>query len=296
MKKYRLIAIIITLLASTCNVYAKDKNSPEKKTVKVHKVVATEIYDTYKYPVSVESKHEREIYSEINGVVHDIHVTVGEWVKKDAVLMHLKPIGPEFAELTIKSSLAGQVTQIAKKTGSHVKKDELLIHIVDPKDLTIKIEIPEAELALLSVQQAGEAKFRSITMALPIVVTGISSLIEQTTGTATGQLDWDGPNFKNDEINLINKHVYPGMLGMVTFKVNQRNGITIPSQALLHEKSEDKVRLVKNGKASKKIIKLGKHLDGGMIEVTDGLQVGDMVVSSTGKYVKENEEVLVEGN
>jgi len=279
--------LVVLILALTLNVYAEDKNIPEKKTVKVHEVVATEIYDTYKYPVSVESRHEREIYSEINGVVHDIHVTVGEWVKKDAELMHLKPIGPEFTELTIKSPMAGQVTQVAKKIGSHVKKDEFLIHIVDPKDLTIKIEIPEAELALLTVRQAGEAKFRSIVLALPVIVTGISSLIDQTTGTATGQLDWDVLNFKNGEQNLINQQVYPGMLGMVTFKLNKRNGITMPSQALLHEKNKDKVRLIKNGKASKKIITLGKHLDGGIVEVTDGLQVGDIVVRSTGKYIKE---------
>ena len=297
---FRLIlkSIIALALIFSTNVYAAaDKAATEeKKTVKVYKVQTTEIYDIYKYPVVLEAKYERDLYSEITGFVHDIHVTVGEWVKKDETLMHLKPTGVFYTDeaFTVKSPINGQITHIDKKIGSHIKPGDLLIHIVEPNDLTIKIEVPQAELGLLRVKQQGEAKFRVIPNFLPIIVTGISSLIDQATGTSTGQLDWDKQNFKADELDLIKKHIYPGMLGYVTFKLNKRTGIKIPSQAILHEKEVDKVRIVKAGKAIRQIIKTGKHLEAGFIEITDGLQIDDAVIVTTGKYIKENEEVLIQ--
>ncbi len=292
----KLIVFISIIFGMNISVYADDKTTPEKKTVKVYTVTTTEIYDTYKYPVTVEPRHERGMYSEITGFVHNIYVNVGAFVKKDEILLQLKPteVGRTEQPFIIKSPMDGQITNVAKKIGSHVKPGELLIHIVDPSDLTIKIEIPEAELTLLQVKQQGEAKFRAVVEAIPVIVTGVSSLIDQTTGTATGQLDWDNQNFKADELNLIKKQIYPGMLGVVTFKLNQRMAIKIPSKSILHEKEVEKVRLVKDGKVTRNIVKIGKHFDGGFVEINDGLNVGDVVVVTTGKYIKENEEVVIE--
>lgn len=288
---YLLIAI---MLATSLNTYAADVISPDKKVVKVYKVTTAEVCDLYKYPVIVEPKYARDMYPEVTGYVQNIYVTVGSWVKKDSNLMQLKPTELGTEAFIIKSPMEGQVTQITKKIGSHVKPDDLLLQIVDPNELTIKIEIPQAELGILQVSQQGEAQFHTIPVQLPVVIMGVSSYVDPATGTATGQLDWDKKNLQSDLRQEIKLHLYPGMLGYVTFKVNKRQGMTIPVQAVLREKNATKVRLVKDGKATRVIVKLGKRLAGGLQEVIDGLQPGDDVVVSTNKYIRENEEVVVQ--
>ena len=289
----KLIAFIFLILS--LSVYAADEPAKEKKVVKVYKVTTTEIYDVYKYPVTIEPKSEREMYAEITGFVQNIYVTVGAAVKKDDKLMQLKPTDPRFTNiLMIKSPLDGQVTQVAKKIGSHVKADDLLIQVVDPTELTIKIEIPQAELGLLQVAEQGDAQFRTIPDVLPVVIIGVSTFVDQATGTSTGQLDWDHKGIKPGVAQLIKKHIYPGMLGYVTFKLNRRQAMVVPNQSIKHEKGETKVRLVKDGKSVRTTIKLGKHLDGGMNEVTAGLESGDLVIVTTNKYIKENEEITIQ--
>ena len=289
------VATLLLCLLTTTLVAAKD-TTVEKKTVKAQKVVINEIFDTYKYPVVIEPKYERGMYAEFNGFVQDIYVNVGSMVTTNTSLMDLKATDPGRTSqaLTMKSPMSGQITQVGKKIGSYVKTGDLLVHIVDPNNFSIKIEVPQAELALLADKPPGEAEFRGVDGHLPVVVIGVSALIDPATGTASGQLDWDKKNFKANEARLIHQHIYPGMLGYVTFKLHYRKGILIPSRAILYEKQQAKVRIVKDGKANKVIVKLGKLLAGGQQEIIAGLQVGDMVVVATGKYVRENEDVLLE--
>ena len=287
------ITLIIFIILSF-NIWAKEELA-EKKTVTVHKVSISKIHDIYKYPVVVEPKYEREIYSEIRGYVENIYVTVGNLVKKGDILMDLKPTGPGYTEkaFIIKSPIDGQVARLDKKVGSYIKPDDLLLHIVEVNDLDLKIAIPQAELKLLSTKQKGAVEFRNSNIALPIIISGISQVVDQTTGTATGKLNWDSNSFNVEQSQMIKTDIYPGMLGYAIFKLNKRDGVVIPTKAIFYEKNEKKIRLVRDNKSIRKTIKLGKQLEGGLTEVLDGLQDGDLVVVSTSQYLKENEKVLV---
>lgn len=292
---YKLFTFFVLLLFNL-NLLAINVVEPDKKSVKVNKIVTTEIYDVYKYPVSVEPKYEREMYADITGFVQNIYVSVGEWVKKDTILMQLKPIGPGYTDkaFDIKSPFNGQITKIAKKIGSHIKPNDLLLQVMEPTILILKIEIPQAELKLLTVAQQGEAEFRTTEQVLPVIVTGISSFVEPTTGTATGQLDWDHTKLTPALTNIIKQNIYPGMLGYVAFKLNKRHGIIVPNQAIFVDGEDNKVRIVKDGKSMRVKVQLGKRLDNGTSEVIAGLATGDLVIVTTAKYLRENEKVTVQ--
>lgn len=296
MKYVSKLAIILLLFLNNLAGLAVTADIQHKKSVKVYKVVTTKIYDSYKYPVSVEPKYEREMYADITGYVQDIYVAVGEWVQPGALLMQLKPTGPGYTDkaFTINSPLAGQVTKVAKKIGSHVKPDDFLLQVLEPTILILKIEIPQTELKLLTVKQKGKAQFRTMEEAIPVIVTGISSFVDPSTGTATGQLAWDLPKLSIALENLIKHNIYPGMLGYVTFKLNKRQGITVPNSAIFLDREANKVRLVRNGKVAKIKITRGKRLDDGTSEVIAGLMPGDLVIVTTAKYLRENEEVVIE--
>lgn len=288
--------VVVLLLTFSLNLFAEAAHKQDKKAVKVYKAAVTEIYDLYKYPVSIEPKYEREMYADITGCVQNIYVSVGEWVEKGTILVQLKPTGPGYTEkaFDVKSTINGQIIKVAKKIGSHVKPDDLLLQIVDPSILILKIEIPQSELKLLHVAQQGEAQFRTVDQLLSVIITGVSSFVEPTTGTATGQLDWDRKNFSPASEKLIKQNIYPGMLGYVTFKLNKRQSMVVPNQAIFSDRKENKVRIVKNGKSIRVKVKLGKRLDDDMSEIVAGLIPGDLVIVTTAKYIKENEEVTIQ--
>ena len=287
--KQILFAII---LASTV---AKQALSKDLATVKVAELKSEELFDLYAYPVSLESKKESQVYSEITGVIKDLKVKIGQHVKAGDPLLLLQHTRPEYsyAPFHLKSPIEGTVAAIYKKTGARVQEGDLLLHIVNKKELGLFFEIPEAELNLLKKGLAAELEFRLIKEKIPVKISGVSPLIDPKSGTAKAELEWDQNKLKNSLKNEIKSKLYPGMIGRAIFKLNFRHGISIPKEAVSFEKQQHFVRTVLNQKVVKKAVTLGKEKQD-RVEVTSGLMLGEIIIVSRNKYLKENEEVKIE--
>lgn len=267
-------------------------NAEEIPSVKVLKAETKELYESYFYPASLEARQESEIYSEIDGVIKETRVKIGQNVKPGQVLMILRQSKPDYsyAPFQVKSPISGSVASIAKKVGSPVKQQEALLHIVNHDELTIKFEIPEAELAILKPGLAGELLFKRVDAPIPVHISGISPILNTSTGTASGELVWDDQKGKTAKLR---KNFLPGMVGRVSFKVNFRKGISIPKTALIFEKKTHGVRVVEGDKVFKKQVKIGKET-GDQVEIVEGLKEGDLVVTSRNRYLKEGEVVKID--
>jgi len=269
---------------------------PEKlPIVKVAEVKSEELFDLYVYPVSLQSKQESEVYSEIIGVIKDVKVKIGQKVKVGDPLVLLQHTQPGYSEAAfrIKSPIAGTVADIFKKTGARVQKGEKLIHVVNRHDISIKFEIPEAELSLLKRGLSGLTEFRLIKEKLPVKITGVSPLVNPMSGTAKGELDWSQDKISDALKNEIKTKLFPGMIGRAQFKLNFRKGISIPKESVTFEKQQHFVRTVLNNKVAKKRVTLGKEIQG-RVEITNGLSLGEVIIVSRSKYLKENEKVKIE--
>jgi len=267
----------------------------EAPTVKVAEAQIQELYDLYIYPVSLESKKESEVYSEIVGVIKEIKVEIGQTVTSGEPLLKLQHTQPEYsyAPFSVKSPIDGTVAAISKKTGSRVQQGDLLIHVVNRKDLEMIFEVPESELNLLKKGTKGEIEFRVINGKVPIEIKGISPLVKPMSGTALGKLTMTEAELSEEVKSRIRSKLYPGMIGRAKFKLNFRQGIAIPKEAVTFEKQKHMVRTIVNNKVIKKEITIGKEIDL-LVEVTTGLAPGDTVVVSRSKYLKENEEVKID--
>ncbi len=260
--------------------------------VVVLKAESKELFDSYYYPVVLQARQESEIYSEIEGIIKETKVKIGQRVKVGQVLMVLRQAKPEFsyAPFLVKSPIEGTVAEILKKVGSPVKLSESLIHVVNYDDLTMTFEIPEAEVQILKTGMGGEVQFKHLEKPLHVSISGISPLLNSTTGTAKAELVW---NDKTVHSASLRKYFLPGMIGRAVFKVNFRKGISIPKTALFSEKKGYSVRIVEVDKIYKKSVKIGRdHAES--IEILEGIKDGDLVVVNRNKYLKDGEQVKVD--
>ena len=287
MRHFLFCCLLIGELYSPSHVLAEDLPS-----VKVLKVSLSELYESYFYPVVLEARQESEISSEIDGIVKELKVKIGQSVQAGQVLMLLQQSKPgfSFAPFPIKSSITGTVAAVFKKSGSSVKTGDPLVQVVNHDELSLKFEIPEAELSLLKAGLSGEVRFKQAESPFPILISGISPILNLATGTASGELVWDD---KKADTHKLRKSFLPGMVGRASFKINFRKGLSIPKLAVFFEKQSYAVRLVQGDKIVKKSIKIGKeHTD--QVEILDGLKEGDLVVISRNKYLKDGETVKVD--
>ncbi|MDX5348254.1 MAG: efflux RND transporter periplasmic adaptor subunit, partial [Hymenobacteraceae bacterium] len=92
-----------------------------------------------------------------------------------------------------------------------------------------------------------------------------------------------------------NQNVLPGSFVRVEVPLKEMpDAILIPTEAVMPELNGHKVFVVQNGKAQAKQVKIGFRSDR-LIQITEGLQPGDSVISSGILQVKPGADVVVQG-
>lgn len=179
----------------------------------------------------------------------------------------------------IRSPINGTVTQRLDvvKVGNTVtpvggvieSADSSLFVVEDLDTLMLRVNVPERELAKLSVGQTAELSFDavpgrtfagSISLISPYVNADTATFPVRIRVTETGGL------------------LRPGMFARVAIVYERKpDALQIPRTALLDSDGPPKVFVISGGKAAERAVKLGLS-NGAWIEVTDGLQDGDQVV------------------
>ncbi len=270
-------------------------NTEDRPTVKVLAVKLKDLFDTYYYPAVLETREESEVAAEIDGIIKESKVKIGQRVEANTTLFVLRQTKPDYAfsPFIVKSPISGTIAKILKKVGATVKIGEPLIHIVNHDNLAIKIEVPEAEVHFLKSGLSGEIQFRYSDSPLPILMSGLSPILSSRTGTSSGEVIWDErQTWQQDKLQLRKKFL-PGMVGRVIFKINARKAISIPKNAVIFEKQSHMVRIIQDEKVLRKPIKIGKEYTE-QVEILSGLNEGDLVVITRNKYLKDGELVKID--
>ncbi len=179
----------------------------------------------------------------------------------------------------IRSPINGTVTQRLDvvKVGNTVtpvggvieSADSSLFVVEDLDTLMLRVNVPERELAKLSVGQVAELRFDAvpdrtftgkISLISPYVNADTATFAARIRVTETGGL------------------LRPGMFARVAIVYERKpDALQIPRTALLDGDGPPKVFVVKDGKADERAVKLGLT-NGAWIEVTDGLKDGEQVI------------------
>ena len=179
----------------------------------------------------------------------------------------------------IRSPIRGTVTQrldIVKvgntvtPVGGVIESAESSLFVVeDLETLMLRVNVPERELAKLSVGQPAELSFDAVpSRAFKGEISLISPYVNANTATFPVRI----------RVTETGGLLRPGMFARVAIIYERKpDALQIPRTALLDGDGPPKVFVVKDGKAAERAVKLGLS-SGAWIEVTEGLRDGDQVV------------------
>ncbi|MGQ0384643.1 MAG: efflux RND transporter periplasmic adaptor subunit [Gammaproteobacteria bacterium] len=179
----------------------------------------------------------------------------------------------------IRSPISGTVTQRLDvvKVGNTVtpvggvieSADSSLFVVEDLDTLMLRVNVPERELAKLSVGQPAELSFDAVpgrSFAGKIAL--ISPYIDAQTATFPVRI----------RVTTSDGLLRPGMFARVAIVYERKpDALQIPRTALLDGDGPPKVFVVQDGKAAERSVQLGLS-NGAMIEVVAGLKDGEQVV------------------
>lgn len=179
----------------------------------------------------------------------------------------------------IRSPIAGTVTQRLDvvKVGNTVtpvggvidSADSSLFVVEDLDSLILRVNVPERELAKLSVGQLAELAFDAVPgRSFQGQIALISPYINAQTATFEVRIR------VTETAGLLR----PGMFARVAIVYERKpDALQIPRTALLDGDGPPKVFVVQDGKAAERAVELGLS-NGAMIEVVSGLKDGEQVV------------------
>jgi HlyD family secretion protein len=175
------------------------------------------------------------------------------------------------------------VTSIEVTVGSRVAQGAKLATVIDPSKLKILIEVAVSDMLAMKRGMEGELRLSGEEKGFPVKVVGLSPFADPATGTASAELALiDGKNTA--------PKLPPGMVGMVSFKAREHQGMEVPDSAIVYRGQDAFLRVVESGKAKFQSVVLGKSR-GGSVEILKGLKSGQSVIVRASSYVGNGEAV-----
>ena len=189
----------------------------------------------------------------------------------------------QLADAVLYAPISGMIRQRDANVGQYVAAGAPIATLVQMHPLRLKTAVPEREA-------------RGIRPDLPVRVT-----VEGALGAHQGRVARISPSF--DEANrtlLVETEVSntagilrPGAFARAEIIVSSgQRVLMVPSSAIVNFAGIDRVFVVKEGKASEKRIRTGRHTDAG-VEVLEGINTGDSVVINPGN-MKDGDTLAVD--
>nr|MBP6799402.1 efflux RND transporter periplasmic adaptor subunit [Luteimonas sp.] len=192
----------------------------------------------------------------------------------------------ELSYTNVVAPISGVIASRSIKPGNFVQINSPIFRIVDSSRLEATLNVPEREIDKLKPGQAvaltadalpGKRFAGTVDRVAPVVDTGTGTFRVVTTFDGDGELQ-------------------PGMFTRLSINYDQRaDALVVPRAALLEDGGEPAVYAVRDGKASRIVLRLG-YADGAWIEVRDGLKEGDAVVVAGKAALREGSAVQVLGD
>jgi Cu(I)/Ag(I) efflux system membrane fusion protein len=171
--------------------------------------------------------------------------------------------------LTLVSPIAGVVTQKNVVQGSPLNPGDAPFEITDLSRVWVVADVYANEIGQVHKGMAASLTLQGVPGAFTGEVAFVDPLMDEQKRTVRVRL-----SFANTDGQL-----RPGLFGEVTFRTEARDGLRIPSDAVLDSGTQQVVFLVQDkGHFKPVVVRTGPAPDG-QVEVTAGLQVGDRVVT-----------------
>ena len=193
----------------------------------------------------------------------------------------------ELSYTNVTAPISGVVASRSIKPGNFVQINTPIIRIVDNSRLEATLNVPERDLTTLREGLPVRMQVDALTGRQFVgVVDRIAPVVDAGSGTFRVVCAFDPHDGA----------LQPGMFARIGIDYDNRAAaLAIPRGALLEDDGEPAVYVVRDGKAVRTAITTG-YVDGGFIEVRDGLVEGDRVVTAGKIALRDGSTVQVIGD
>ena len=188
-----------------------------------------------------------------------------------SALVQKSTVQEQINKTTIRAPFSGVVTAKLSEVGAFAAPGVPLLQITDISILKFTVNVPENNLKQFQSKQ----NYSISVDAFPeLTLNGKLSMIGSKANMGNSfPVQFQVTNTKQSEIKS-------GMFGKVSFSENEaKQGILIPSSAIINSENQAQVYVVKNGKSVLQTITIAKNI-GNKTIVSGGLNVGDIIVTN----------------
>ena len=270
---FLIIASVIIGRTMIGNHFKKKFSKRPPPSIIVSEVIKNEFSDNIESFGTAISKKNKTFRIEKSNLISDLNLK--EFVKKGEVIVKLKSeniIAPFSGVLGVRG-----ITEDV--LGS---ENSIIVTLDDSSEIYVDLKIPENFATVIKKDLSVIAKFSGIKDKIyKGKIDGVASRINAETRSILTRVKIDNPNYE----------LIPGSLLEITLSTNKRDSLSIPDTSIILEGNKAYVyKVSKDNIANRSEIQIGLRNDG-KVEVTSGLNAGDIIVAEGLKKVRPNEKI-----
>ena len=270
---FLIIASVIIGRTMIGNHFKKKFSKRPPPSIIVSEVIKNEFSDNIESFGTAISKKNKTFRIEKSNLISDLNLK--EFVKKGEVIVKLKSeniIAPFSGILGVRG-----ITEDV--LGS---ENSIIVTLDDSSEIYVDLKIPENFATVIKKDLSVIAKFSGIKDKIyKGKIDGVASRINAETRSILTRVKIDNPD----------NELIPGSLLEITLSTNKRDSLSIPDTSIILEGNKAYVyKVSKDNIANRSEIQIGLRNDG-KVEVTSGLNAGDIIVAEGLKKVRPNGKI-----
>ena len=270
---FLIIASVIIGRTMIGNHFKKKFSKRPPPSIIVSEVIKNEFSDNIESFGTAISKKNKTFRIEKSNLISDLNLK--EFVKKGEVIVKLKSeniIAPFSGVLGVRG-----ITEDV--LGS---ENSIIVTLDDSSEIYVDLKIPENFATVIKKDLSVIAKFSGIKDKIyKGKIDGVASRINAETRSILTRVKIDNPDYE----------LIPGSLLEITLSTNKRDSLSIPDTSIILEGNKAYVyKVSKDNIANRSEIQIGLRSDG-KVEVTSGLNAGDIIVAEGLKKVRPNGKI-----
>ncbi len=270
---FLIIASVIIGRTMIGNHFKKKFSKRPPPSIIVSEVIKNEFSDNIESFGTAISKKNKTFRIEKSNLISDLDLK--KFVKKGEIIVKLKSeniIAPFSGVLGVRG-----ITEDV--LGS---ENSVIVTLDDSSEIYVDLKIPENFSTVIKKDLPVIAKFSGIKDKIyKGKIDGVASRINAETRSILTRVKIDNPDYE----------LIPGSLLEITLSTNKRDSLSIPDTSIILEGNKAYVyKVSKDNIANRSEIQIGLRNDG-KVEVTSGLNAGDIIVAEGLKKVRPNGKI-----
>ena len=270
---FLIIASVIIGRTMIGNHFKKKFSKRPPPSIIVSEVIKNEFSDNIESFGTAISKKNKTFRIEKSNLISDLNLK--KFVKKGEIIVKLKSeniIAPFSGVLGVRG-----ITEDV--LGS---ENSIIVTLDDSSEIYVDLKIPENFATVIKKDLSVIAKFSGIKDKIyKGKIDGVASRINAETRSILTRVKIDNPDYE----------LIPGSLLEITLSTNKRDSLSIPDTSIILEGNKAYVyKVSKDNIANRSEIQIGLRNEG-KVEVTSGLNAGDIIVAEGLKKVRPNGKI-----